>query len=600
MRRLRQRLGLFLDVVLVVALEYAFKIFNRGFDRVALGLFDLVAVLLQRLAHAVDHGVGLVARLDEFLGFMVFLGVRLGVLDHLLDFRLGQAGTGLDDDLVFLAGALVFGRDVQDAVGVDVERHLDLRHAARRRRDAGQVETAERFVAHGHFALALKHVHRHRALVFVRGREHLRGLGRDRGVFLDQLGHDTAERLDAERQRRDVEQQHVLHVAAEHTALDRGTDRHGFVRVDVLARLLAEEIFHDLLNFRHARLTTDENHVVNLRDRQPGILKRDFARLNGAGDEVLDQRLELGARELDSQMLRPLGVGGDVRQVDVGLLVRRQFDLGLLGRVLQALQRQRVRVQVDALVLLEFVHEMVDDALVEVLAAEEGIAVGREHLELVLAVHVGDLDDGNIERTAAEVVHRDFGVAGLLVHAVGERRRRRLVDDALHVEAGDAAGVLGRLALRVVEVRRHGDHCFGDLFAEIILGGLFHLLQHARGNFRRRHLLGPGLDPGIAVLGLHDLVRHELDVALHHVLAELAPDQALDGVERVGRVGNRLALGRLADHDLIVVAKRDDGRRGAVALAVLDNLDLVALHHRHAGVRRAQVNADDLCHVPFL
>jgi len=125
-------------------------------------------------------------------------------------------------------------------------------------------------------------------------------------------------------------------------------------------------------------------------------------------------------------------------------------------------------------------------------------------------------------------------------------------------------------------------------------------LQYARGNFRRRHLLAAGLDPGIAVLGLHDLVRHELDVALHHVLAEFASDQALDGVERVRRVGNRLALGRLADHDLVVVGERDDRRRGAVALAVLDNLDLVTLHDGHAGVGRAQVNADNLCHVLFL
>jgi hypothetical protein len=61
----------------------------------------------------------------------------LGVLHHLLDLGFGQARVGLDGDLVFLAGALVLGRDVQDAVGVDVEGDLDLRHAARRRRDVG-------------------------------------------------------------------------------------------------------------------------------------------------------------------------------------------------------------------------------------------------------------------------------------------------------------------------------------------------------------------------------------------------------------------------------------------------------------------------------
>ena len=52
----------------------------------------------------------------------------------------------------------VLGRDVRDAVGVDVEGHLDLRHAARRRGDPHQVELAERAVVARHLALPLEHV----------------------------------------------------------------------------------------------------------------------------------------------------------------------------------------------------------------------------------------------------------------------------------------------------------------------------------------------------------------------------------------------------------------------------------------------------------
>ena len=88
-------------------------------------------------------------------------------------------------------------------------------------------------------------------------------------------------------------------------------------------------------------------------------------------------------------------------------------------------------------------------ALVEVVAAEVRVAVGGLHLEHAL----GQLEHRDVVGAAAQVEHGDLLVL-LLVEAVGQRRRRRLVDDAEHVEAGDLAGVLGGLALGVVEVRR--------------------------------------------------------------------------------------------------------------------------------------------------
>jgi hypothetical protein len=80
--------------------------------------------------------------------------------------------------------------------------------------------------------------------------------------------------------------------------------------------------------------------------------------------------------------------------------------------------------------------------LVDVVAAEVRVAVGGDDLDDVVA----DLEDRDVEGAAAEVVDRDDLVL-LLVEAVGERRGRGLVDDALDLEAGDAAGVLGGLAL---------------------------------------------------------------------------------------------------------------------------------------------------------
>ena len=165
--------------------------------------------------------------------------------------------------------------------------------------------------------------------------------------------------------------------------------------------------------------------------------------------------------------------------------------------------------------------------------------------------------DRNVEGAAAEVIDRD-GAGLLLVEAVGERSGGRLIDDAQYFEARDLAGVLGRLALGIVEIGRHGDDGLLHLLAEIRLGRLFHLLQDECGNLRRR--IGPAfdLDPGVAVRGAHDLVGDELLVLVHHRVVVAPADQALDREDGTLGIGDRLALGRLADEPFAVVSEGDD------------------------------------------
>ncbi len=174
-------------------------------------------------------------------------------------------------------------------------------------------------VVRRHFALALQHMNRHRGLVVLGGGEDLALPGRDGGVALDQPGHDAAQRLDAQRQRGHVQQQNVLDVALQHAALDGGADGDHFVRIDALVRLLAEICFTAscTLGMRVMPPTRMTSSI------SPAVTPASFsACLHGPTvclDQVVDQAFQLGAGELDGQVLGTAGIGGDEGQVDFGL-----------------------------------------------------------------------------------------------------------------------------------------------------------------------------------------------------------------------------------------------------------------------------------------
>ena len=161
---------------------------------------------------------------------------------------------------------------------------------------------------------------------------------------------------------------------------------------------------------------------------------------------------------------------------------------------------------------------------------------------------------------------------------------------------GDLAGVLGSLALGVVEVGRDGDDGLLDRLAEIAFGRFLHLLQNEGGNLRRGIFLAVGLDPGVAVIGLDDLVWDQLLVLRDRGVLETPSNQALDREEGVLGVRHRLTLGWNADQRLPVLRKRHHRRRRARPFRVFDDFGVLALHHGHTRVRGAEIDANNFRH----
>ena len=165
-------------------------------------------------------------------------------------------------------------------------------------------------------------------------------------------------------------------------------------------------------------------------------------------------------------------------------------------------------------------------------------------------------------------------------------------------QAGDAAGVLGGLALGVVEIGRHRDDHLADGLSEVGLRVRLELLQDHGADLRRAvgRAVREGHHDAIAVLVLGDLVGHQLKRALDIGVIPTTAHEALDRVDGVGGVGDGLALGDLADQALALLAERHHRGNGAPALRAGDDGRLAALHDRDHRVGGAQVDTDDSSH----
>ena len=573
------------DAGYVVALHDLAQLPDLALDGLAVSVRDLVAELSQGFLHLVSQAIGLVAGIGQLASPSVLSLVLAGLPHHVLHIVLGKIGGCSYSDPLLSPRGLVLGRDVQDAVGVNVECHLDLRHASRRRGDTLQPESAQGHVVGGHRPLALQHMDVHRCLAVCGRGEDLTLSHGDGGVALDEGRSHAAQGLQAQRQRRHVQQQHVLDLAAQHARLQASSHRYHLVGVDSLVGLLAAaEPSHQVLDHGHTGSAAHQHDLFDIASVEASVghslLEGDATALH----QVLSQLLQLGPGQLHLEVLGARSIGGDEGQVDLGLHHRGKLNLGLLRCFLKPLQSLAIPAQVYALILLELVGDVVCYSLIPVIAAQESVAAGGLDLHHALA----HLQDGDIESAAAQVEDQD-GLQLLLVQPVGQGRGCRLVDDAQYIESSDPASVLGGLALGVVEVGRHRDHRLPHLLAQVGLSVPLQLLQD-----HGRDLLGSiglardrNVDASIARWPFHDLVGQYLLSFFHLWVIVSPPHQALDGEDGVVGVDSGLALGHLAHQSLARLGESHHRGAEPSPLSGGDNRRIAAFQHGDDGVRRS-------------
>ena len=405
---------------------------------------------------------------------------------------------------------------------------------------------------------------------------------RDGRVALDHLGDGSADGLDPERERRHVHQQDVARPAGQDVGLDGGAHGDHVVGVQLGVRLAAEETLDRGADGGHASGAAHEHDLVHVPDLQVRVQQGAAAALQGPLDQRPDERLELLAGHGPAPVQVVVGQG----QVQVRLRVARERDLAALGCQARGLQEGGVLEQRGRDALAQAVDGEAHQGLIEVVAAQARVPVRGQHLEHAVL----DRQEGHVEGAAPEVVDGDRALA-LLLEAVGQARGGRLVDDAQHLDPGEARGVAGGLPLSVVEVRRHGDDRGRDLGARGRLGVLHDAGEDPGRQLLRRPLLAAQLDLGELSLALGDAVG---DRGLIEVqVGQPAAHQALGAEDGVRRVDERAPLGSVPDERVPLLGDVHHAGYGGGEPFGGQHLGPAVLPEGGEGVGRAEVDAHD-------
>ena len=323
-------------------------------------------------------------------------------------------------------------------------------------------ETPQRKIVLHAAVLALKDLDVDLRLVGHDGRHPLDPADRNRGIAVDDrqevagaaLGAQFSGDLHAQGKGGHVGDDHVVDrlVAGDEPGLHGRAQGHDLVRVEAVLRLLAELGHQALDDGRHARGAADEEHLVDVVDFQAGVAQGAADRQVDPLQDVLGPGLELLAAD------HGLGRAGREVAVDVGhadgrLGLRREAALGHLALLDEPRDQQRM-LQLGPFedVALRLQHAG-RHGRGEILAAQERVAGRGPHFHRAFE----EFHDRHVERAAAQVEDQQDLFLFQFVKAVGDGGRRRLVDDALDLQAGDLPGVDRRLPLVLVEVGRHGD-----------------------------------------------------------------------------------------------------------------------------------------------
>ena len=230
-------------------------------------------------------------------------------------------------------------------------------------------------------------------------------------------------------------------------------------------------------------------------------------------------------------------------------------------------------------------HDPLGDSMIHIITAQRRIAAGGQHLEHAAV----ETQQGNIEGSAAEVVDRIHALR-VLIQAIGNRRRRGLIQQPQGIKSGKTRGVFRGLALGIVKIRRHGNDRIGDFRSESFRSATLQAFQDLGGYGHRALFAGHGVDTGHGRVARREFIGKGLAQTFN--VFDAAAHQSLHRRNGIERVFMRYRHGVVTHHRLALVPVAHHRGQQMPAVRIRQGLGHAATHTGHQRIGGAEIDPD--------
>jgi len=255
-------------------------------------------MLLELLFSVENSLVSLILEVDSFPSNFICFFVSFSILNHFLNICVRETTTWSNCNGLSFARGLVFGRNVQYTVSINIEGNFDLWMSSWSHWNSSKLKISKLFVVSSHFSLSLKNCDSDFSLVVSSSWENLRFLGWNSCVSVNKFSENSTHGLYTKGKRSNIEQKHVFDITCQHSSLDSCSDSNCLIWVDTLIWSLSEELFDTVLNLWHSGLSSNQEHLVDFIFGKTRVLQTSVEWLQGSSHKVWDNSFELCSRYL--------------------------------------------------------------------------------------------------------------------------------------------------------------------------------------------------------------------------------------------------------------------------------------------------------------